>query len=300
MVDFQKIGDDIYKFFVDYILTPLQNEFVGVNCVINIIDILLLTILIFGVYRFIRKRRAGKLAIGLIFIVFMTAISSLLGMRAIGLVLTNFYQVGIIAILIVFQPELRAALEKVGNTSIISRIKKIASSENRRYIAFVNESVESICNAVFDMSREKVGALIVIERETKLGEYIDTGVKLNAEISTELIKNIFFKNAPLHDGAMVIRDLRVCAAGCFLRISEQEGLDSELGTRHRAAIGVSEVSDAAVIVVSEETGIVSLATDGSIRRGLDRETLKRELLLMLMTSTDEGKVKSEKGEAQNG
>ena len=164
----------------------------------------------------------------------------------------------------------------------------------------MNESVESICNAVFDMSREKVGALIVIERETKLGEYIDTGVKLNAEISTELIKNIFFKNAPLHDGAMVIRDLRVCAAGCFLRISEQEGLDSELGTRHRAAIGVSEVSDAAVIVVSEETGIVSLATDGSIRRGLDRETLKRELLLMLMTSTDEGKVKSEKGEAQNG
>ena len=278
-----------------YILEPLKH--IGV---IDVIDILLLTVLIFGVYRFIRKRRAGKLAIGLLFIVLMTAISSLLGMKAIGLVLTNFYQVGIIAILIVFQPELRAALEKVGNTSIISRIKKIASSENRRYIAFVNESVESICDAVFDMSRERVGALIVIERETKLGEYIDTGVKLNAELSTELLKNIFFKNAPLHDGAVIIRDLRVCAAGCFLRISEQEGLDSELGTRHRAAIGVSEVSDAIVIVVSEESGIVSLASDGKIKRGLDREALKRELLLVLMTTAGYVKEKSDKGETQNG
>ena len=294
-MNFQDFINNVSDFFMKYILEPLKH--IGV---IDIIDILLLTVLIFGVYRFIKRRRAGKLAVGLLFIVLMTAISSLLGMKAIGLVLTNFYQVGIIAILIVFQPELRAALEKVGNTSIISRIKKIASSENRRYIAFVNESVESICNAVFDMSREKVGALIVIERETKLGEYIDTGVKLNAEISTELIKNIFFKNAPLHDGAMVIRDLRVCAAGCFLRISEQEGLDSELGTRHRAAIGVSEVSDAVVIVVSEETGIVSLAADGNIKRGLDRETLKRELLLMLMTATEEGKEKNEKGDTQNG
>lgn len=294
---FQDFLDKISEFFLNYILEPLKH--IGV---IDVIDILLLTVLIFGVYRFIRKRRAGKLAVGLLFIVLMTAVSSLLGMRAIGLVLTNFYQVGIIAILIVFQPELRAALEKVGNTSIISRIKKIASSENRRYIAFVNESVENICNAVFDMSRDKVGALIVIERETKLGEYIDTGVKLNAALSEELLKNIFFKNAPLHDGAVIIRDLRVCAAGCFLRISEQEGLDSELGTRHRAAIGVSEVSDAAVIVVSEETGTVSLATDGSLKRGLDRETLKRELLLMLMTADGKEKGKNDKndkGEAEN-
>lgn len=294
-MNFQDFINNVSDFFMKYILEPLKH--IGV---IDVIDILLLTVLIFGVYRFIRKRRAGKLAIGLLFIVLMTAISSLLGMKAIGLVLTNFYQVGIIAILIVFQPELRAALEKVGNTSIISRIKKIASSENRRYIAFVNESVESICDAVFDMSRERVGALIVIERETKLGEYIDTGVKLNAELSTELLKNIFFKNAPLHDGAVIIRDLRVCAAGCFLRISEQEGLDSELGTRHRAAIGVSEVSDAIVIVVSEESGIVSLASDGKIKRGLDREALKRELLLVLMTTAGYVKEKSDKGETQNG
>ena len=295
MDHFQNFLNNIADFFKNNVFAP----FTEINA-IDIIDILLLALLIFGIYKFIRNRRAGKLAVGLLLIVLLTSVSSLLGMRAIGLVLTNFYQVGIIAILIVFQPELRAALEKVGNTSIISRIKKIASSENRRYIAFVNESVESICDAVFDMSREKVGALIVIERETKLGEYIDTGVKLNAAISTELIKNIFFKNAPLHDGAVIIRDLRVCAAGCFLRISEQEGLDSELGTRHRAAIGVSEVSDAVVIVVSEETGIVSLAADGNIKRGLDRETLKRELLLMLMTATEEGKEKNEKGDAQNG
>ena len=295
MDHFQNFLNNIADFFKNNVFAP----FTEINA-IDIIDILLLALLIFGIYKFIRNRRAGKLAVGLLLIVLLTSVSSLLGMRAIGLVLTNFYQVGIIAILIVFQPELRAALEKVGNTSIISRIKKIASSENRRYIAFVNESVESICDAVFDMSREKVGALIVIERETKLGEYIDTGVKLNAALSTELIKNIFFKNAPLHDGAMIIRDLRICAAGCFLRISEQEGLDSELGTRHRAAIGVSEVSDAVVIVVSEESGIVSLASDGKIKRELDREALKRELLLVLMTTAGYVKEKSEKGETQNG
>lgn len=300
-MNFQTFIDGISDFFVKYVFTPFTREFNDVGkVIINTIDILLLAALIFGVYKFIKNRRAGKLAVGLLLIVLLTAVSGLLGMKAIGMVLTNFYQVGIIAILIVFQPELRAALEKVGNTSIISRIKKIASSENRRYIAFVNESVESVCDAVFDMSREKVGALIVIERETKLGEYIDTGVKLNAALSTELLKNIFFKNAPLHDGAVIIRDLRVCAAGCFLRISEQEGLDSELGTRHRAAIGVSEVSDAVVIVVSEESGIVSLASDGKIKRGLDRESLKRELLLVLMTTAADAKEKAEKGETQNG
>lgn len=250
--------------------------------IIDVIDILILALVLFGVYRFIRNRRAGQLALGLLLTVLVLVLSTALNMKAIGFVLRNFYQVGIIAVLIVFQPELRAALEKVGNNPLISRIKDITTGERRKYMSDLSRDVDSICSAVFDMSRAKVGALIVIERKTKLGDYIDTGVTINAQISAELLKNIFFKNAPLHDGAVIIRDMRVYAAGCFLRISEQEGLDNDLGTRHRAALGVSEVSDAPVIVVSEETGTVSLALDGKITRGYDRETLRKTLFNLMV------------------
>ena len=250
--------------------------------IIDVIDILILAFLLFCVYRFIRNRRAGKLALGLLLTVLVLVLSTVLNMKAIGFVLQNFYQVGIIAVLIVFQPELRAALEKVGNNPLISKIKDITTGERRQYMSDLSHDVDSICSADFDMSRAKVGALIVIERKTKLGEYIDTGVTINAQISAELLKNIFFKNAPLHDGAVIIRDMRVYAAGCFLLISEQEGLDNELGTRHRAALGVSEVSDAPVIVVSEETGNVSLAIDGKITRGYDRETLRKTLFNLMV------------------
>jgi len=144
------------------------------------------------------------------------------------------------------------------------------------------------------MAKEKTGALIVIERTTKLGDYIDTGVKLWAQISSDLLKNIFFKNAPLHDGAVIIRNSTVCAAGCFLRISEQEGLDNDLGTRHRAAIGVSEVSDAIVVVVSEESGKVSLACDSKIKRDFTKEALEKELTKLLTTSQQSPLFKSDK------
>ena len=277
-----------------YVMEPLsQFKF------IDLIDIIILALLFFFVYRFIRNRRAGKLALGLALLLLIMILASLFDMKAMGFILQNFYQVGIIAILIVFQPELRAALEKVGNTSIITGIKNITSGDRRQYISQVDHVATSICNAVFEMSSQKVGALIVIERTTKLGEYIDTGIKLNAQISSDLIKNIFFKNAPLHDGAVIISNMQICAAGCFLRISEQEGLDSDLGTRHRAAIGITEVSDAVVVVVSEENGKVSLARDSKIFRGYTKERLKKELFgLMTSKNTIKGKLKAEKEEKQ--
>lgn len=277
-----------------YVMEPLsQFKF------IDFIDIIILALLFFFVYRFIRNRRAGKLALGLALLLLIMILASLFDMKAMGFILQNFYQVGIIAILIVFQPELRAALEKVGNTSIITGIKNITSGDRRQYISQVDHVATSICNAVFEMSSQKVGALIVIERTTKLGEYIDTGIKLNAQISSDLIKNIFFKNAPLHDGAVIISNMQICAAGCFLRISEQEGLDSDLGTRHRAAIGITEVSDAVVVVVSEESGKVSLARDSKIFRGYTKERLKKELFgLMTSKNTIKGKLKAEKEEKQ--
>lgn len=277
-------------FFRNYVFYPISR----LN-IIDIIDILLLTLLLFYVYRFIKNRRAGKLALGLLLLMAVLIMSNLLNMRAVGFILQNFYQVGIIAIMIVFQPELRAALEKVGNTSIITGIKNITSGERKQYISQVTSSVESICNAVADMSAQKVGALIVVERTTKLGDYVDTGIAINADISADLLKNIFFKNAPLHDGAVIIRNFKVLAAGCFLRISEQDGLDSDLGTRHRAALGVSEVSDAVVIVVSEETGKISLVCDAKMKRGLDKDKLKRELIGLMNASRRVGKQKAEKG-----
>ncbi len=265
----------------------------------DIIDILILTLLLFFVYRFIRNRRAGKLALGMVLIIGVLLLSSLFNMQAIGFILQNFYQVGIIAILIVFQPELRAALEKVGNTSIITGIKNIASGDRKNHANQIESTVTCICDAAFDMAAEKTGALIVIERTTKLGDYIDTGVKIWAQISSELLKNIFFKNAPLHDGAVIIRNSTVCAAGCFLRISEQDGIDSDLGTRHRAAIGVSEVSDAIVVVVSEETGKVSLAVDSKIKRSFTRRSLEAELTKLLTATQSSALFKSDKEEKGN-
>ncbi len=271
--DFFTSIPDIFR---TYVLEPMS-EF----GVLDIIDILILTLLLFSLYRFIRNRRAGKLALGLALFLLVLVLSNVLRLRAIGYLLQNFYQVGILAIIIVFQPELRAALEKVGNTSIISGIKNMTTGDRKKYRALVEDTAVSISSAVSYMAARKTGALIVIERTTKLGDYIDTGTRIDAKISDELIKNIFFKNAPLHDGAVIIRDNKVCAAGCFLRLSEQEGVDSALGTRHRAALGVSEVSDAVVIVVSEETGKVSLAVDGKLTRDVSREQLRLQIIELM-------------------
>lgn len=291
-----KFFSSVGAFFKDNVIDVLRQ--IGI---VDVIDILILTLVLFYAYRFIRNRRAGKLALGLLLIIALMFVSSLLNMRAVNFILQNFYQVGIIAIIIVFQPELRAALEKVGNNSLITGVKNITAGEQRQNQAQFNSAISDICAATFDMAKSKTGALIVIERTTKLGEYIDSGLVINAQMSADIIKNIFFKNAPLHDGALIIRDMRVYAAGCFLRISERDDIDSDLGTRHRAAIGVSEVSDAIVIIVSEETGKVSVAYDGNIKRGYDKVSLKKELVrLMSPNVVTPLKAKSQKEGKKNG
>lgn len=255
--------------FNDYILTTIA----GIG-IVDIIDILILSFVFYYLYCFIRDRRAGKLALGLVLIVLLFVLSSAFNMYALEYILHNFYQVGLIAILIVFQPELRAALEKVGGTSFFG-IKNITADS--RELAAVNEEIETICSAVSDLARDKVGALIVIEGSTKLGEYIKSGVIVDSVISPQILKNIFFNKAPLHDGAVIIRDKRVYAAGCFLPLSTQDDINLDLGTRHRAAIGLSEISDAIVIVVSEETGNISVSKDGNLKRNYNYSSLKQEL-----------------------
>ena len=253
---------------------------IGVN---DVIDVLLLSVMLYYVYKFIRDRRAGKLLIGLGVVVSILVLSYVLRLKAITFIFENFFQVGLTALIILFQPELRAALEKMGNTPLsITGIKRLGSDAGEQ--ANVIEVLDSVCDAVFEMARSKTGALIVFERPTKLGEFTKTGVVLNAHISRRLLGNIFFNKAPLHDGAVIIRDFRVYAASCMLPLSATDEITSSLGTRHRAGIGISEVSDAVVVIVSEETGIVSLAVNGTLKRNYKRLTLKQELAHLLGVS----------------
>ncbi len=240
----------------------------------DILDILLLTFVLFFVYTLIRDSRAWKLLVGLGVLLLISIVSESFDMKALSFIFSDFQSVGILAILILFQPELRTALEKVGGTPITG-IKSISAES--KDLAAKNAEIDAICTAVSELSRDKVGALIVIERSTKLGDFVKSGVYVDATISPYMLRNIFFNNAPLHDGAVIIRNSRICAAGCFLPLSTKEDIDKDLGTRHRAAIGLTEISDALVIVVSEETGTVSLSIDGNLERNYNYNTLKQAL-----------------------
>ena len=258
----------------EYVFSPIADiRFV------DLLDILLLALLFFAIYHFIKNRRAGKLMSGLLDIIALLVVSTAFQMHASKFILQNFYQVGMIAIIIVFQPELRAALEKVGNTPL-SGFRNIGSTETRD-LAALNAGIDSICEAVCDMSLYKTGALIVIERSVKLGEYIKPSNEISAKLSSRLLQNIFYDKAPFHDGAVIIRDMQIYAAGCVLPLTAAENIDNSMGTRHRAAIGISEVSDAVVVVVSEETGIISIACEGQITRNYNYNTLKHALLALL-------------------
>ena len=258
-----------------YVVEPFRH--IGL---LDIIDILLLTVAFYYIYRFVRDRRAGKLAGGLMLIIAIMIASELLQMHAVQFVFRNFYQVGFIALIIVFQPELRAALEKMGGAAPLTGLKGLGGGENREMVALTH-AVDNLCEAVCDLSLDKTGALIVIERSTKLGEYIKPGDEINAILSPMLLRNLFFNKAPLHDGAVIIREMRIQAAGCLLPLSQNEEIDKNLGTRHRAALGISEVSDAVVVVVSEETGVISLACGGGLKRNFNYNSLKKELLGLL-------------------
>ena len=237
---------------------------------IDFLDILFVSVMIYYVVKFIRDRRASKLAIGVFLILLILLLSEVLGMRAVDFLLSNIVQVGLIALIIVFQPELRSALEKVGGSSFKALKNSVAP-----------KGIANICQAASELSREYTGALIVIERNTPLGDIIKTGTVVNADICVSMLKNIFFNKAPLHDGAVIIRNNRIYAAGCFLPMSTNDDIIKDLGTRHRSAIGMSENSDAVVVVVSEETGTISVALNGELRRNYDYNTLKYELTTLL-------------------
>lgn len=245
----------------------------GFSIILTVLDILILSAVIFAVYRFIKERRAGKLAWGVcIFFIFL-AICAILNLRATQYILSSFVQLGVVFIALVFQPELRSALEKLGDNSI-KGFKQIGEQKNA---SPTNAMIDEFVDAVFELSRTKTGALVVFERNTKLGDIILTGTILNAQFSGTLLRSIFFNKAPLHDGAVVIRSNRIHSAGCLLPLESNKELFTDIGTRHRAAIGISEISDCVSVVVSEETGIVSIAHEGKMFRNFTKETLKKKL-----------------------
>lgn len=252
------------------------------------IDILIVAYVVYKGIKLINQTRAEQLVKGIIILVLALQLSGLIGLHMINYILLNTMQVGLIAILIVFQPELRSALERMGR----SRVGNILNGLDVNAPEVVETTINNICMAAETMSENNVGALIVWERETKVGDIIRSGVDLDSVVSAELLVNLFVPNTPLHDGAVVVRKNRILAASCFLPLTENKDLSTELGTRHRAALGMSECSDAVVIVVSEETGKISLALDGSLTRNLTVDSLKIALTKIMLT--DDNSAKSSK------
>ena len=266
MIEWQELVNGMRTFFEDYILFPIHN----MHPVTDLLDILLLTGLLYYLYSFVRRRRAGKLLLGIaaLFGVFM--ICSILDMKAVSLIMDNFLTVGLVAVVIIFQPEMRDALERVGSTSLrIGRFggERVGTSAEIEHVA------AEIASAACSLSSEGYGALIVVQRSTKLQDYMDKGERLDAKVSEKLLRNIFVNKSPLHDGAVIVEHDRIAAAACKLPLSENEEVVRDLGTRHRAGVGITEVSDAMVIIVSEENGIISIAFGGSLYRNYDYKNL---------------------------
>ena len=237
----------------------------------DIFDILLVAIVIYELILLTRQTRGSAVLKGLVLLLLIVGVRDLLGLTALNWMLMTIVNNGVVVLVILFQPELRKALEQMGR-SMMMRDKKRSddSDENGRIIT-------EIIQCLVNLSRRRVGALIVFEQKTGLQDVIETGISIDSQISSALLENIFEPNTPLHDGAVVIRGSRVMAAACILTLTEGQGISHELGTRHRAAIGVSETTDAVVLIVSEETGIISMAKGGRLTRHLDPKSL-REIL----------------------
>ena len=257
------------------------NNIVSSIGITDVLDILIVAFLVYTVLGFIRETRAEQLAKGLLVLVIGTAIADLTHLYTVHWILSNVMTVGMIAIVVLFQPELRRALEKLGRAKLVRFVGDMDKDEAKNMVVEIAKAIEA-------MSQSKTGALMVIERETTLNDIVETGTVIDAAISAEMIGNIFYEGAPLHDGAMILRGDRLYAAGCVLPLTQNKKLAKELGTRHRAGIGVTETSDALVIIVSEETGVVSLAENGQLTRFIDIKRIEKILLATFLQEEQKG------------
>ncbi len=242
---------------------------IGLN---DVLDILIVTFVIYKLLEFISETRAQQLMKGLAIIIAAYFAADFLRLHTMSWILRGTFTIGIFALIVVFQPEIRRALEVIGRSHFTGRAKNAIDKEKAKH------AVDEITEAVDSFSKSKTGALIVFERETVLQDIIETGTVLKAEVSKELLGNLFYVGSPLHDGAVIIRGDKIVAAGCVLPLTENKDLNKSLGTRHRAGIGITENSDCLTVIVSEETGVISVAENGKLERFLDRKALQKTLL----------------------
>ena len=256
----------------------------------NIFEILIISVLIYYILIWIRDTRAWTLLKGILVIFAFVLVAYVFQMSTILWLFQNLISVTIISIFVLFQPELRRALEQLGRKNLLSSVFNLSSGAavDEQAAKVIEKTKSEIIKACVEMSKARTGALIVIEQEVRLSEYERTGIFLDSMVSSQLLMNIFEHNTPLHDGAVFIRNNRIVAATCYLPLSDNMLLSKELGTRHRAGVGISEVSDSITLIVSEETGMISIAHDGMLFRGLNQEEL-REKLSTLMKNQDTSK-----------
>lgn len=251
------------------------------------IDVLVVTLLIYSAIKLVRETRAGQLVKGIIILVVIFLLSSQFDLLMVNSILRTFFQSAFLALLVVFQPEIRKALEQMGRSKVgQSLANAVGVKDKEGETAQIRKAIDGVVEATAVLQQLRMGALIVFERKTKLGEIVATGSQFEADPSGQLIANIFFNKAPLHDGAMIIRDGKICSAGCILPLTGNDSISAALGTRHRAGLGMSENSDAVVVIVSEETGQISIALNGRLSRDYDRVTLQEKLTELLISSSE--------------
>lgn len=264
----------------------------------DVAEIIILSFIFYQILVWIKSTRAWTLLKGFAVVLALLAVAAIFHMNTILWIAKNFFSLGITAVIIVFQPELRRALEQLGEKNILSSIVPFDSSKKEEE-GITDRTIQELVRACFEMGKERTGALIVLEQRVSLKEYERTGISIDSLVSSQLLLNIFEKNTPLHDGAVILTGNRLRSATCYLPLSDNMNLSKALGTRHRAAVGVSEVSDSLTIVVSEETGSVSVAKNGRLLRNLNQEQLK-EQLQTLQSKPEEGrKIKLWKGRGKN-
>ena len=264
----------------------------------DIIEILFIAFVLYSILVWIKDTKAWSLLKGIIVVGVFTIIAYILNLRTILWIASKTISVGIIALVIIFQPELRRALEQLGRKRIVSGLFNFGEGKDKGEL-FSAKTAEEIVKAVYDMAAVRTGALIVIEHDMMLEEYIRTGIEVDGIVTSQLLINIFEHNTPLHDGAVVVRENRVVAATCYLPLSDNVNLSKELGTRHRAGVGISEVTDSFTIIVSEETGAVSVATGGEILRNIDIESLRNKLEFLRKKSVEVKSFRLWRGRLKN-
>ena len=275
------LGSDFVSSVISFIITFWNQIVYAVSNIrfFDILDILVIALIVYKAIEFLRDSRAGQLVKGLIVLLVAYALASWWQLAVLRWLLSVIVDSAVIALAVIFQPELRRILEKVGHT-------RFGGMSLQDDALRVSSCIDEVCKSAAAMQEKKIGALIVFERETQLGEIINTGTIIDAEPSASMTSNIFFPKSPLHDGALIVRDGRLYAAGCILPLSQSQHISSQLGTRHRAAIGMTENSDAVVLVVSEETGIISIVKNGEIKRNYNAASANAELRRYLVAQEE--------------